>query len=379
MRKLRTVALVAALATLTSSCAIWSWGSNANGQLGNGTTTDSATPIQVGDDVVDVAAGGNHSCRVFESGRLQCWGQNEQGQVGDGTTTDRPSPTSIGTDEDWRLVDAGGTGIYQLTGFTCALKDDDTLWCWGDNQLGQLGEGTTIDRTSPVQALGGDFQQLALGGSSACATRFSSLELWCWGGISAAGAVLSPIKFTTLTGWTSIAAGFRHKCGVRAGELWCWGDNEWGQLGLGDTLDRITPTRVGTDTDWESVGLGGGHSCAVKTTGTLWCFGANDSGQVGDGTTTDRLVPTQVGSAADWYSVAAGGVPRIFPFTGAEGHTCGVRVGNDLWCWGGSGLGQVGNGTTGTFVSTPSQVGVGATWIVVDLGEAHSIALDYND
>jgi len=262
---------------------LWCWGANDQYQLGDGTKTPSATPLQIpGTSWVDVASGGDHACARTSSGALWCWGDNGNGQVGVGTTTDVGTPTQIAVGTTWGELDLGAT-------HSCAIRSDNTLWCWGYNWMGKLGDGTTTTREAPTQ--------------------------------EASGA----------TDWTAVTAAPWHSCGLRGtGTLWCWGDNSYGNLGLGSgTSYALTPTRVGGAADWTDVTCGGQACCAVRA-GELWCWGRNMYGEVGIGSTTTAYTPTRVGTDSDWTRVRSG-----------SSQFCGQRAGGATWCWGQDGLGVV--------------------------------------
>jgi alpha-tubulin suppressor-like RCC1 family protein len=268
----------------------------------------------VATDWQSAVAGNGVTCAVRVGGTLWCWGYNVEGQVGDGTTTNRSMPVRVGSATNWDSVSTGGSS-------ECALRADDTLWCWGHNGQGQLGNGTTTNRSSPTQV-------------------------------------------GTATDWQAIVAGDdSHNCGIRGGgSLWCWGSNEFGKLGDGTTTNRSSPAQVGADTDWQVVEVGYSHTCGIRAGGTLWCWGYNLHGQLGNGTSanTPNPSPVQVGSDTDWAAIEVG-----------WGHTCGLRAGGTLWCWGYNLYGQLGNGTsTGIFTPNPSpiQVGTDTDWQSVETG-----------
>ena len=196
-------------------------------------------------------------------------------------------------------VSAGGS-------HTCAVKTDHTLWCWGSNDLGQLGNGTTTDSAVPVR------------------------------------------EHTHASDWTAVSAGEEYTCAVKTNHtLWCWGSNPSGELGNGTTTDSDIPVREHSHAgDWAAVSAGWDHTCAVKTGHTLWCWGDNGTGQLGDGgPTTGSDVPVQEHNhASDWTAVSAGG-----------DHACAVKTDHSLWCWGNNYSGQLGIGVAGYF-STPEQV-----------------------
>ncbi|MCL2503899.1 MAG: cell wall-binding repeat-containing protein [Coriobacteriia bacterium] len=261
-----------------------------------------------------VSAGFEHSLALKSDGTLWAWGLNSDGQLGDGMTTGKNAPVRIGTGTDWAVV---GTGNRH----SLAIKSDGTLWAWGRNDNGQLGDGTTVNKSAPVQ-VGAD------------------------------------------TDWAAVDGGHRHSLALKSdGTLWAWGFNNRGQLGDGTTADRNAPVQVGADTDWAAVGTGNTHSLAFKSDGTLWAWGSNDSGQLGDGTTADKSAPVQVGTGTDWKAVGGG-----------DFHSLAIKADGSLWAWGRNGSGQLGDGTT-TGRNVPVQVGTGTDWAAVSGGWQHSLAL----
>ena len=340
---------------VTADHTLWCWGSNGWGQLGDGTTADSRVPVQVSGQATDwaaVAAGDLHTCAVKADHTLWCWGDNVWGELGDGTTTRSPVPVQVsGQASGWAAVAAGYS-------HTCAVKTDHTLWCWGDNGDGELGDGTTAVSPVPVQVSGQatDWAAVSAGWGYTCAVKADG-TVWCWGdngygqlgdGTTADSPV--PVQVSgQVTGWAAVSAGAIHTCAVKVDHaLWCWGDNGYGELGDGTTDRSPVPVQVsGQATGWAAVTAGIYHTCAVKTDHTLWCWGDNASGQLGDGTTTlqPSPVPVQVsGQATDWAAVSAGG-----------GYTCAVKIDGTVWCWGSNGYGQLGDGTT-TVSPVPVQV-----------------------
>ena len=294
---------------------LWAWGDNRYGQLGDGTTTNRWSPVQIGTDTnwISIAAGWMHTIALKSDGTIWAWGRNEYGQLGDGTTTNRSWPVQIGTDNYWVSIAAGGE-------HTIALKSDGTLWAWGFNGYGQLGNGTE-NKWSPVQ-VGMD------------------------------------------TNWISIAGGWCHTIALKSdGTLWAWGRNEYGQLGDGTTTNRWWPVQIGSDTNWDCIALGGEHSLALKSDGTLWAWGWNFSGQLGDGTATNRRSPVQIGTDNYWDSIAAGWTQTI-----------ALKSDNTVWTWGDNSYGQLGDGTT-TNRWLPAQIGTDTNWGSIAAGWWHTIAL----
>lgn len=311
------------------SCAVrsdgtaWCWGQNDKGQLGNGTNTDSVTPVQVVgaggagflSGVVSVAAGEKQACARTTAGAVWCWGENNQGQLGDGTRTNRSTPAPVHGPEGVGFL-AGVASLDAGHDHLCAVRSDGTLWCWGDNADGKLGDGTTTDRDTPVQVLGA-------GGSG------------------------------SLTNVTEVDGGERHTCAVRTdGTVWCWGKNDHGQLGNADTTDVPTPVQVrgiggaGFLAGAVRLGLGRNSSCAIVSDATVRCWGDNSGGRLGDGTTLDRTTPVVV--------LGVGGSGTL---SGVRYVTGGQDVGNSpamtcaigtttAWCWGTNQDGALGDGTT---------------------------------
>lgn len=301
-----------------------------------------------------LALGGQHTCAI-NNGMLSCWGWNANGQLGDGTTTDHHSPVPVGAlGSGVAEVAAGGIGaVTPSPGHTCARKLDGTLWCWGANGNGQLGDGTTMDKHLPVQvvALGNKVAEIAAGGATTCARKLDG-TLWCWGnnmygqlgnGTTTDSSV--PVQVTALAMEVAqVAVADNHTCARKLdGSLWCWGLNQYGGLGDGTTTNKSLPVSVLANVAQAAVGQG--WSCARKTDGTLWCWGYNAFGEVGDGTTTEKDTPAQVSALGVMVAGVAGGLYY---------HNCAIKTNGTIWCWGKNNVGQLGDGTT-TNQSTPVQ------------------------
>lgn len=340
---------------LKNDGSLWGWGSNWTGGLGDGTTTDRWSPAQTGTDTdwAQIAAGTDFTVALKNDGSLWSWGNNNSGQLGDGTTIDRLSPVQTGTDTNWAHIAAGGL-------HTMAIKTDGSLWAWGNNTSGQLGDGTGTytDLSSPARIgtdtdwahiEGGDWYGIALKTDG---------TLWAWGnnwdgqlGNGTTDYYDAPQQTGTDTDWAEISAGADHTIALKTnGTLWAWGNNASGQLGDGTTTDRYSPLQIGTDTDWAHIATGAYHTVALKSNGTLWAWGANDFGGLGDGTTTGRPSPQQIGIDTDWVEINAG-----------RFHTVALKTDGTLWTWGYNSNGQLGNGAT-TDQAIPAQVGTGTDW-----------------
>ena len=314
-----------------------------------------------------VSAGGYHNLAIRTDGTLWAWGENTEGQLGDGTLDNQPAPVQIGTATSWATISAGG-------GHSLATRTDGTLWAWGDNFYGQLGDGSNADHLVPTQVgTSTDWASIAAGFYHGLATHTDG-TLWAWGrnnsgqlGDTSTSDRNAPVQVGTSNTWASIAAGEAHNLARQAdGTLWAWGDDARGQLGGGATGNKSVPTQVGTDTDWASADAGGTHSLAIRTNGTLWAWGGNGSGQLGDGTApTNKSIPTQVGTDTNWASVSA-----------AAAHSLATRIDGTFWAWGFNTYGQVGDGTSGagTNKSVPTQIGSLTSWAFVSGGGDYSLA-----
>jgi alpha-tubulin suppressor-like RCC1 family protein len=351
---------------LQADGSLWAWGDNEYGQLGDGTQVNryAAVPAgAVGRAPIVVVAGYYHSLAAAPDGSLWAWGANTQGQLGDGTTTDRHTPVRIGTATTWTAVAAGYT-------HTVGLQADGSLWAWGGNYYGQLGDGTLTDRHAPVRiGTATTWTAVAAGRYHTVALQADG-SLWAWGdnaygqlgGTTTAGH--TPVRIGTTRTWTAVAAGYLHTVALQAdGSLWAWGRNGFGQLGDGTTTDRHTPVRIGTTRTWTAVAAGFWHTVARQADGSLWAWGLNVSGQLGDGTTTDRHAPARIGTARTWTAVAPG-----------EYHTVALRADGSLWAWGDNDSGQLGDGTT-TPRPAPVRTGSAFTWTAVAAGDYHTVAL----
>jgi alpha-tubulin suppressor-like RCC1 family protein len=287
---------------------LWCWGYNVQGELGIGTTVNAARPHQVTAPAstgwASVTAGANQTCAIRSDSTLWCWGYNGDGQLGLGNTTteDTPQQVTSPASTGWTAVSAG-------SGYTCATRSDSTLWCWGYNGAGNLGIGSTTNQELPQQVTdppGAGWASITAGFNFTCAIGSDS-TLWCWGnnlegelGIGNTTSQDLPAQVTApaSTGWTSATVGGFHTCAIRTHALWCWGRNDSGQLGIGSTVGQDLPKRVvvPSATGWSLIALGYYHTCATHTGHTLWCWGNNDQGQLGIGSTGNQDLPQQVTS-----------------------------------------------------------------------------------
>lgn len=335
----------------TTPAGLHCFGNNANGRIGNGSITGtSETPYAHSiPDVRVVGAGGSHSC-VATSTSLFCWGDNGVGQIGLGSMGgEYASPTEVTT------LPGAPTDLALGQDHTCAIVSD-RLFCWGGNGSGQLGDGSTTSRPTPteVDGLGGVPAQVAAFSVHTC-VRLTTGHVECWGdngggrlGLGDSVDRHSPTRVPGFDDAVQIAVGSTHSCAVRAsGTVECWGDNTWGQVGDGTMGSPImSPTAVsGISEPVLQVALGSAHTCA-RTANQVWCWGNNFSGQNGidDATTSFLLMPraTTIGIVDE---VAAG-----------SNHTCVRVAGTSVRCFGDNASGQLGRGTTGSWDWMPMEV-----------------------
>gem|GEM_PF-2307339 len=398
---------------------LWVCGRNQWGQLGDGTTMDRSTMVQVGTDNkwISVTGGYEHSIGLKSDGTIWGWGLNTSGQVGDGTAIQRNSPVQIGNDNKWISVEAG----YN---HTLALKSDGTLWAWGAGWGGALGDGTMLDRTSPVQ-IGTDNKWVSISAGYHSIGLKSDGTLWAWGA-NVAGAVgdgtiinrASPVQIGVDNKWVNISAGNNFSGALKSdGTLWLWGGNSFAQVGDGTTIDRLSPVQIGTDNKWTFLSLGSFHSSALKSDGTAWAWGNNSFGQLGNGTLISANSPSQIGSDNKWvlisascggHTVASKADGSLWSFgynyygqlnngtllnnsspilistddkwldiSGGYSHSVGLRTNGTLWAWGANSYGQVGDGTT-VQKNNPTQIGTDNQWVGVETGAYFSLGLKAN-
>ena len=292
----------------------------------------------LGFDAVSLSDGDGESttpCAVKNDGTLWCWGRNDQGQVGDGTTIDRVAPVLI------TAITQAVTQSSMSYTFGCALLADRTVWCWGANEFGQLGDGTTNPSLVPIQVPGlpADVVQLTAGYEHVC-VRTELGDLWCWGGNiygevgngESGNDVFAPAM--VMSGVSYASAGGFFTCAIDdAHALWCWGDNADGHLGIGSTVNQSTPQPVTTlGNEVAHVDTGVRATCGVKLDGSVWCWGWQFHGRLGDGVNADApvLVPQRVSGPL--------GTAGAMQVNLTEAGACALTPTHDLWCWGAGGF-----------------------------------------
>jgi alpha-tubulin suppressor-like RCC1 family protein len=354
---------------VTAANAAYCWGDNARGQLGDGTTDGTATPAAVVGGIPFVAMDitGNHTCGASIYGRAYCWGSWDWGETGQGGSLPITPQTVSGG--------SGFTAVSVGRYHSCALSGT-AAYCWGYNGQGQLGNGGGVEMAAPAAVSGGyAFQSLSTGEYHSCGVTTTGVG-YCWGNNyygslgdgTTAYAQLSPVAVAGGLLFSQIDAGRGFTtCGLTdVGAAYCWGQNDQGQLGTGVVGDSaIAPDSVHTPLTFGQIATGQGHACALTTTagGDIWCWGANDYGQLGDGTQTDNPTPVQVdnlGGSLSFTSVRAGGL-----------HTCATTSANETYCWGYGYTGALGDGM-GNISAVPVLVSGGHDFTDLGLGRYSS-------
>ncbi len=301
---------------LTKAGAVWCWGYGMSGQLGNGTFAPFAAPgpvVGLSSGIVAIAAGREHTCALSDTGGLKCWGYNGGGNLGIGTLANQNTPVQA------EGLASGVAAVSAGLSTTCALTDAGGVLCWGQNNAGQVGDGTLTNRTTPVPVTG-----LSSGISDITSTKEATNcaltdagGVKCWGyngygqlGIGVVtGESLVPVQVSGLaSGVFAIEGGRRQTCAVtKAGAALCWGLNTYGQVGDGTTTNRYVPTPVsGLSSGVAAISPGSDHSCALTQAGALLCWGWNAYGQLGDGTEDDSLTPVAVTGFGPGTAMVAG-------------------------------------------------------------------------
>jgi len=294
---------------------LWLWGFNNYGQLGDNTTVNKSSPIQTvsgGTNWKQVSCGDGHTAAIKTDGTLWIWGGNTQGELGTNNTTSRSSPVqTVSGGTNWKQVSVGSL-------MTHAIKTDGTLWGWGYNSFGQLGDNTTASKSSPVQTV-----------AAGTNWKFVSSDVFTIGAIKTDGT------------------------------LWTWGDNSYGALGTNDTTNRSSPVQtVAAGVNWKQLSVGGYHIAAIKTDGTLWLWGQNTdfftgaTGQLGDNTIISKSSPVQtVSGGTNWKQVSC-----------SVAHTAAIKTDGTLWVWGSNISGNLGTNNITKYSSPVQTVSGGTNW-----------------
>lgn len=360
-----------------SACAVtggeaWCWGDGDNGQLGDGDYTSSTAPTKVGsmngEAAVQVSVGDDFACAVTAGHHLWCWGNPDDGELGNGTLDAHGAPAQAAIDASTEVV-----SVSAGYGHACAVIADGTVLCWGDNDAGQLGAGFSSDYEqvpTTVTALAG-VTSVGCGDDFSCALTAGG-AVYCWGqngwgqlGTAPSDDHSAPSLVEGLEPAVGITVGRFHACAwTAAGEMSCWGLDSAGQLGDA-ALIQTTPAAVEGAVDVTSMGVGTGHTCVVKNDETAWCWGLGDDGQLGGDTYDSSSALIKVRPLATYDAIGAGSY-----------HSCAIDSGGQVYCWGANWAGQLGDGTT-DYHSAPVAIDpLPAAAVAVDGGEAFTCAVD---
>ncbi len=298
-----------------------------------------STPVRIsitGSNAAAMSLGLAHTCALTVDGDVACLGDNSYGQLGTGTHADSKVWLEVqGLPDRIAAISAGG---YH----TCALTRTGGVSCWGSNAKGELGHNSSYESSVPttVRGLAGRVQAIAAGGTHTCALLVDG-QVMCWGdnafgqlGNGTKTSSSTPLAVRNLQGAISLSAGSGHTCAVNSSGVWCWGNNILGQLGDGSMTDSALPVKVGSLSGVREISAGGLHTCALLNDGTVQCWGFNEHGQLGDKTIVTRTSPVPVPELASARSISAGGL-----------HTCAVLASGRVACWGFNRMGELGDGS----------------------------------
>lgn len=326
--------------TLKSDGTVWSWGRNNFGQLGTGKRTKKNSPIPVKnlEDIVAIAAGTWHSMALKSDGTVWTWGLNNYGQLGDGTFKNRKTPVQVKDLTD--IIAIAGGYLHSL-----ALRSDGSVWAWGSNWSGQLGNEAIVGESEvPIQVNSlSNISAIACGGDHSLAIRSSDDTIWAWGnnyygqlGNGLDTNSTAPVLVNGLSNVSKIQGGYIHTLAlVSGGNVWTWGNNRYGQLGDGSTIEeKRTPVQVVNVTNIINIATRGWHNLALNTEGKVFSWGNNSNGQLGDGTRSERNIHVNVEGLEDIIDIGSGWQ-----------HSLALKSDGTVWTWGDNRFGQLGDET----------------------------------
>lgn len=348
-------------AAIKTDGSLWTWGYNGDGQLGNNGDGQLGNlilaPSRVGTDNnwICVSAGSSFTLAIKTDGSLWAWGNNYYGQLGDSTTIDKSLPIRIGTENNWASVSAGNN-------FTVAIKTDGTLWAWGNNQYGQLGDSTNVNKNCPIRIGTANNWVSAISSSNSTLALRSDSTLWICGGYNNSTVFTQVGSFSNIKNYSS---GALHYHFIRQnGELWTKGNNFYGQLGDSSITNSNTIARVGSENNWAKVASGGYHNVGIKSDGTLWTWGNGENGELGSGVSNNFPIMKNPLNMKNVARVSSGSY-----------HNIAIKSDGSLWSWGDNVLCSCGVQTNDYYILTPARIGIGSSWADCSSGYGHSAAI----
>lgn len=371
---------------IKSDDTLWCWGADNAEQLGDGAgNIHQLSPVAVagGGTWKDISTGYEFSCAIKSDDTLYCWGDDTSGKLGNGAVAGtQASPYQVSAVDTWKQV-----RVNQR--HACAIKTDDTLWCWGLDTSGELGNGATGSTTSPGAVTGGHtWKQVAVGANHTCAIKMDD-TMWCWGsdyygGVGTGGGEADPAQQNPVTvsgggTWRAVAAGAYSSCGIKTdNSLWCWGRDNTGQQANGNGGDQYIPTAISGGGSWSSISSEQNHVCAIRTNGNVLCWGRDENGQLGNGASNEmyKTAPSLVPGGQTWKDLSGAGSDQ---FSSQTGHSCAIQADDTISCWGANIFAQLGIGSTGGYRDTPSSLSGGGAWKQVATGFSHSCGIKTDD
>lgn len=346
--------------TSTTNNNLYCWGTNADGQVGDGTVTTKLIPTFVsGTSAWSRVNADVDACAIASDNKAYCWGLDTTERMGNGTTPGASRvPYPVSTAFTWKEIDTA-------PGFTCAIKSDDTAYCWGSGANGRLGTGNTSNQPTPTIVTGGyTWTKISTGSAHACGIR-SNGAAYCWGtggqgrlGNAASSDSSSPVLVSGGYTWIDISAGASHTCGVRNnGQGYCWGNNTVNYfLGNGALGDKDQPYAIGGALTLTKISAGTSHTCGITNTNEAYCWGSGANGRLGNGATSTQSTPVAVSGGIEFSEISAG-----------NNITCGLSTTGTAYCWGDGTGGGLGSGTTSS-ASAPVLVASNLEWLTINAG-----------
>lgn len=363
---------------IKSDDTLWCWGRESYGELGNGaTTTTQAVPVQIGSDTwKKVSAAAFNTCAIKSDDTLWCWGGDYSGSIGNGGVAgDQNAPYQVGAGL-WKDISVGYSSANSSPGSAnvCGIMNDDTLWCWGENMGGAVGNGNTTDQTSPVQIGADTWRMVVAGHRYACAIKISDDSLWCWGqnvsgrlGNGNTTDSYTPVAVQGGYAWSDVAVSSglfnSSTCAIRDNNaLYCWGGGQYGLVTPGTLTDSNTsPVDTGLGGNIQAVSVAERSACILRNDGAILCWGDKDDDGNHAANSDTGMTLGPVASNDEWKQVFTGGDDSN------TGVSCGIKQDDTLWCWTAGGTDVVPNGMN-IQIDRPVEVNGGGSWLMAGIG-----------